>query len=109
MQDKHKLQKLNSPPMQVKFIKVLTFALFVLLFHKAFAQKTGTSDILAPNATVKQIFKGEDILEGPAMSHDGILYFSEFPLSNGKPGKAGIIWTLNPITGESKVFRSPVV
>ncbi len=41
------------------------------------------------------------------MSPDGILYFSDFPLSNGKPGKAGIIWSLNPLTGESDVFRSP--
>ena len=75
--------------------------------YKGFAQKIAASDILAANATVKQLFKGEDILEGPTMSPDGILYFSNFPLSNGKPGKAGMIWSLNPVTGESKVFRSP--
>ena len=46
-------------------------------------------------------------MEGPAMSPDGLLYFSDFPNFEGKAAKAGIIWTLNPATGESKVFRSP--
>lgn len=88
----------------------ITSMLLLTLFlqQKGVAQNTTrVSDILAPNAILKQIFKGEDIIEGPAMSPEGILYFSEFPLSNGKPGKAGIIWSLNPQTGHSKVFRSP--
>ena len=88
-------------------ITALLVALLLFQFPKAFAQKTAASDILAPNATVKQIFNGEEILEGPTMSPGGILYFSDFPLSNGKPGKAGIIWSLDPLAGESKVFRSP--
>jgi gluconolactonase len=41
------------------------------------------------------------------MSPDGLLFFSDIALTNGIPGKAGIIWSLNPLTGESKVFRSP--
>lgn len=84
---------------------MLIFSFF--LQDKGFAQKTVASDILDANATVKQLFEGEDILEGPTMSPDGILYFSDFPWSKGKPGKAGMIWSLNPVTGESKVFRSP--
>ena len=84
---------------------MLVLALF--LQHTGVAQKTAASDILASNAKLKQIFEGEEIIEGPAMSPDEILYFSDFPLSHGKPGKAGIIWSLNPLTGESKVFRSP--
>lgn len=90
----------------ILYITTLTLVLALLLQYKGFAQKT-TASILTPNAKLKQIFEGEEIMEGPTMSPDGILYFSEFPLSNGKPGKAGIIWSLNPLTGESKVFRSP--
>lgn len=41
------------------------------------------------------------------MSPDGLLYFSDFPNSGGYPSFAGIIWTLNPLTKEYKIFRSP--
>ena len=75
---------------------------------KVFAQGTDTSNILAANAILKEIFsEGETFLEGPTMSPDGLLFFSDIALTNGVPGKAGIIWSLNPLTGESKVFRSP--
>jgi gluconolactonase len=80
----------------------------MVLQHNGFAQKNTASEILAPNGTVKEIFSaGETFLEGPTMSPDGLLYFSDIALTNGKPGKAGIIWSLNPVTGESRVFRSP--
>lgn len=75
-----------------------------------FAQDTGAveSSFIAPNAKLKEVFTGgETFLEGPTMSPDGILFFSDIPLTNGKPGQAGIIWSLNPLTGESKVYRSP--
>lgn len=90
----------------------LTITVLILVFssflqHKVSAQRTTASDILPSNALPKKLFEGEDIVEGPTMSPDGILYFSDFPLSNGKPGKAGMIWSLNPVTGESRIFRSP--
>lgn len=87
---------------------VLIFTLTFFLQHTALTQNPPASEILASNATVKEIFStGETFLEGPTMSPDGELYFSDIAMLNGKPGKAGIIWSLNPATGDSKVFRSP--
>jgi sugar lactone lactonase YvrE len=55
-------------------------------------QKPAASDIIGANATLKEIFSaGETFLEGPKMSPQGILFFSDIALTNGNPGKAGII------------------
>ncbi|KAA5549050.1 SMP-30/gluconolactonase/LRE family protein [Adhaeribacter rhizoryzae] len=68
------------------------------------SQKTGGGNIFPAAASVQEIFSnGEDFLEGPAMSQDGLLYFSDF----SEQTKTGIIWTLNPQTRAYKVFRSP--
>lgn len=83
------------------------FLLLLYVVHSQ-AQTNSASTILAPDAKVKELFSdGEEFLEGPAMSPDGLLYFSDFPNHEGKADKAGIIWTLQPATGESRVFRSP--
>ena len=52
---------LNKLILKLSYLYVYTLTLLFLLFlqHTAFAQKTAASDILAPNATVKQIFNGE--------------------------------------------------
>ncbi|WP_162055885.1 SMP-30/gluconolactonase/LRE family protein [Pontibacter pamirensis] len=90
------------------FLAFVLIHLVLLLQSHAFAQQTKGTEIVAADATVKEIFSGgETQLEGPAMSPDGMLYFCDLPLTNGVPGKAGIIWRLNPLTGESSVFRSP--
>ena len=90
------------------YIILVAVVSLLMLQDKVHAQRTDTSDILAPNAKLKEIFSGgETFLEGPTMSPDGHLFFSDIALTNGIPGKAGIIWSLNPLTGESKVFRSP--
>ena len=87
---------------------LLTLVSLLVFQNGGVAQKTATTDVLEPNATLKEIFSaGETFLEGPTMSPDGLLFFSDIALTNGIPGKAGIIWSLNPLTGESKVFRSP--
>ncbi|HET7897717.1 MAG TPA: SMP-30/gluconolactonase/LRE family protein, partial [Flavisolibacter sp.] len=75
---------------------------------KGYSQQKTAADFLPANAIVKEIFSaGEEFLEGVTMSPDGLLYFSDFPNFEGAPHKAGIIWTLDPKTGESRVFRSP--
>ena len=87
---------------------IFSFLLFAIFFFDSSAQIPSASAILPAGSTVKEIFSGgEEFLEGSAMSPDGLLYFSDFPNFEGKANKAGIIWTLNPATGESKVFRSP--
>jgi len=86
----------------------VAFVSLLMIQDKVCAQRTDTSSIFAANAKLKEIFSGgETFLEGPTMSPDGLLFFSDIALTNGIPGKAGIIWSLNPLTGESKVFRSP--
>ncbi|QMU27674.1 SMP-30/gluconolactonase/LRE family protein [Adhaeribacter radiodurans] len=68
------------------------------------SQKTGGVNIFPAEAKVQEIFSnGEDFLEGPVMSPDGLLYFSDF----SEQTRTGIIWTLNPQTRAYKAFRSP--
>ncbi len=65
---------------------------------------TNRTAIFPEGAVAVEIFSGgEDFLEGPAMSPDGLLYFTDFSERTG----TGIIWTLDPLTRASKVFRSP--
>jgi gluconolactonase len=66
------------------------------------------SKFVLPNSKLTEIFSGGDtFLEGPTMSRDGILFFSDITFTSGTEMKAGIIWTLNPQTKEAKVYRSP--
>ncbi len=63
------------------------------------------TNFFAPNAKLKEVFKGGVGLtfEGPAMSPDGLLYFTDVPV-----GKyTGEIWKYDPQTGKAVVFRSP--
>ena len=55
------------------------------------------------------IFSGGEgvLLEGPAMSTEGILYFTVITITHVEGMKAGKIWTYDPQAGEAKVFRSP--
>ncbi|WP_132052666.1 SMP-30/gluconolactonase/LRE family protein [Pseudocnuella soli] len=66
--------------------------------------KVGSVAIFHADARAQEIFSsGEDFLEGPVMSPDGLLFFSDF----GEQTGTGIIWTLHPETRAYKVFRSP--
>jgi gluconolactonase len=86
----------------------LIASLLLFINLKGLTQQPAASDIVAPAATVKEVFSaGEDFLEGVTMSPDGILYFSDFPNSPGTPPFEGIIWTLDPATKAYKIFRSP--
>lgn len=68
------------------------------------SHKESSKNSFPAAATVREIFShGEDFLEGPVMSPDGLLYFTDF----SEQTKTGIIWTLDPGTGAYKVFRSP--
>ncbi len=66
-------------------------------------------DIVDPDYTVKEVFSGGEglLLEGPSMSPEGILYFTDITFTQVEGMKAGIIWSFDPETGEAKVFRSP--
>lgn len=72
------------------------------------SQDKQIESIISPNAKVTEIFNGgETFLEGPTMSNEGILFFSDITFTAASGMKAGYIWTLNPQTKEAKIFRSP--
>jgi gluconolactonase len=70
---------------------------------------TSVEAIIDPNSKVREVFAGGEgvLLEGPAMSPEGILYFTDITVTDVEGMKAGIIWTYDPKTGDAKVFRSP--
>lgn len=88
----------------------ILFLVSLFIQTSALAQNPAVSesDFIAPNAVLTEIFSGGDtFLEGPTMSSDGILYFSDITFSDQSGMKAGNIWMLDPQTREAKVYRSP--
>ncbi len=79
------------------------------------AQQTlasGDPSILPVGARLDTVFtKGSVMTEGVAAGHDGMIYFSDIPLTfmtkqNG-PMAAGYIWRLDPRTGRTTVSSRP--
>ncbi len=70
---------------------------------------TSVEVIIDPNSTVREVFAGGEgeLLEGPAMSPEGMLYLTDITATQAEGMKAGIIWTYDPKTGDAEVFRSP--
>lgn len=52
-------------------------------------------------------FDRASFTEGPAMSPEGILYFSDITFTASSGMQAGYIWRLDPATNEAEIFRSP--
>jgi gluconolactonase len=68
----------------------------------------GINSIVRPNSKLTEIFSGGDtFLEGPTMSPEGILFFSDITFTTFSGMKAGYIWMLDPATREAKIYRSP--
>ena len=92
-------------------INSIGFSLMICFISFAcFGQsKTSSTDIVDPNSKIKEVFAGGEgiLLEGPAMAPNGTLYFTDIALTHIDGMKAGIIWSYNPQTGSTKVFRSP--
>ncbi len=73
----------------------------------------GDPSIIPPGARVEKLFGGGcATTEGVAVSHDGMVYFSDITFTakcrdeNGAM-EAGHIWRYDPQTGETAIFRSP--
>jgi gluconolactonase len=89
-------------------------SLIILLLIQAlsvisYAQTSSAeSKFVLPDSKLTEVFSGGDtFLEGPTMSREGILFFSDITFTSISEMKAGIIWTFNPQTKEAKVYRSP--
>jgi len=97
-------------PQRYSRIFVFTCLCFTLiLFGYGQNKIVKAEDIIDINSQVKEIFAGGEglILEGPAMSPEGILFFTDITFTQIEGMKAGIIWSYNPVSKETKVFRSP--
>jgi len=81
---------------------IITFILQVFCYMNPVAAQVTTGSL-------EPLFsRGEGfLLEGPTMSPDGFLVFSDIPISNFSRNKAGIIWTLDPDTKTAAILRSP--
>ncbi len=63
--------------------------------------------VVAPDARLERLFDGGFFLESPAVAPDGSVYFSDITLSRQSGMQAGYIWRYDPITGTTRIFRSP--
>jgi gluconolactonase len=52
-------------------------------------------------------FDGGFFTEGPAMSPDGLLYFSDITFTARSGMQPGYIWQYDPKSGRAEIFRSP--
>src|SRR5258706_6855416 len=88
---------------------LMVFLLLLIWHTMGFAQTSVLeSKFILHNSKLTEVFSGgETFLEGPTMSIDGILFFSDITFTSVSGMKAGIIWTFNPQTKEAKVYRSP--
>ena len=68
-----------------------------------------TAGLFPAGAKVTQIVGEPDgfFYEGPAMGHDGMLYFSDLAITPAKGLRAGITWKYDPETKKATVYRSP--
>ena len=71
-------------------------------------------DIFKNNAdgNTKQIVKVFDdgfFTEGPAVDSAGNIYFTDLTFTSETGNEPGHIWKYSPLTGETKIFRSPSI
>lgn len=88
---------------------VLGFLCFWISISSFAQSEISSEDIVDPKSEVKEIFTGGvgRVLEGPAMSPDRNLYFTDIIVTHREGMKAGIIWKYDPQSGKTTVFRSP--
>lgn len=91
-------------------MKKLTIILTVILFMPgvSYAQSI-INKIISSDAELVELFDGGEgfILEGPCMSPNGELFFTDIPFTMFNGLKAGIIWKYNLESKQATVFRSP--
>jgi gluconolactonase len=91
-------------------IRRMFFLIFFVIHTMGFSQNSAISesDFIPSDSKLIEVFSGgESFLEGPTMSEDEILFFSDITFTNDSVMNAGIIWTFDPQSKEAKVYRSP--
>lgn len=121
---------MNALSIDCQANRVLPILVFIVLLTSLAALATadttthsplypeGDPDFIAPWSQLQLVVRGHDFgivfTEGPAVSCDGKVYFSDITPSASFASKTtrggtltGVIWVYNPLTFETKVFRSP--
>ena len=100
------LRQSNRCYVMFALIMSLTIA-GMLTANAAESLPSGDASILSPDAKLEKLFDGAHFTEGPAVSFDGTVYFSDITFTYESSMQAGHIWKYNPNTGETTVYRSP--
>lgn len=71
--------------------------------------QSASNEIIPSDAELVELFNGGEgfLLEGPCMSPNGELFFTDIPFTKISGLKAGIIWKYNLESKETSIFRSP--
>jgi gluconolactonase len=87
-----------------------TLALAVLLAwesNPAWTQAVPQGTVTAPQAVLERVFAGGEFTEGPAVSPDGRVFFSDLTWASPEKTEAGHLWCYDPRTDSTFVYRSP--
>jgi gluconolactonase len=88
-------------------VRILLAALLLPAAAAAQDPPRGNPAILAPDARLERVFAGGVFLEGPAVSPDGAVYFSDITSPDATGLQVGHIWRYDPRSGATVIFRSP--
>ncbi|MDE0042204.1 MAG: SMP-30/gluconolactonase/LRE family protein [Candidatus Poribacteria bacterium] len=92
----------------VMFALIISLAITgALSANAAESAPSGDASIVSSDAKLEKLFDGAHFTEGPAVSFDGMVYFSDITFTYESAMQAGHIWKYNPNTGETTVYRSP--
>ena len=83
------------------FFSVCPFTTFSQIINN------NSSEILDPKSSLNLLFDGGFFTEGPAVSPDGFVYFSDITNTSSSEMQAGYIWKYDPMTKKTSLFRSP--
>ena len=89
------------------FIKMLFTAGPMAIFLLSGTAAAQTDSILVAGAHLTLLFDGGFFLEGPAVSQDGRIFFSDITFTSESGMQAGYIWQYDPGKGKATVYRSP--
>lgn len=71
-------------------------------------EKTGGNKGVVPKYEfAEKVFDNAFFSEGPAAAYDGKVYFSDITFTSEVPGECGHLFVYDPLTGETKIYRSP--
>lgn len=99
-----------SPQISKRLQPILPFLAMFLLswaWPDALESQDRVDPIVPENAELELLFDGGFFTEGPAVGPDGLVYFSDLTATALSGMQAGHIWSYDPSSGKTTIFRSP--